>query len=544
MSAFVAIATVAIHPAAHAWWRVGAPTIPPTAPASAASPAPASSTPATPGTIWPLPPAPARDRWQSWNPFPITAAVSGFWASGPDDVWAWGDKEVMRWDGRAWTRVYPPVTQPIDAIWGASNDVWLRASDRQPGYHSRDLVKAGYLDTSLLHWDGRAWTAIEHRRISEDDGQLPSSLQQLVPPPDPGKIVGPDELTDSWARHAAGRKMPAFKGGYRAGGNEIWAADADGRQLAHFDGRAWTVGARLASSDFSAVWMIGAADGWAVSRRPVSFGQFDPHIGGPGGDGLFRWDGRAWRFFQPLIERVHALWAGAANDVWAVGQNGLVMHWNGVRWSKWSEQLAGDLHAVWGRSRDDVWINGCANNFHHWNGAAWSSVPNPVPASYAGVCPALWGASAIDVSAIGFAGFLRWNGAAWRYELNPLKDPPLAPNGRVAALWSATASSDLWAVGEEEGGPLVVRRHAGRWTKLRTPRTNGALLGLWGDRDDDIWAVGSNGLILHWDGRSWNKEETGVVEQLSSIHGAGGTVWIVGQGGTVLVRSLGAASSR
>jgi hypothetical protein len=535
--ALAALGAVAIHPPARAWWRVARPAIPSSAPSSPES---ASPPRAAPQTSWPLPPVPARDRWQSWNPIPMTAAVTGFWASAPDDVWAWGDKEAMRWDGRSWTRVYPPVKQPIDAIWGAANDVWLRASHHEPGYHSRDLLKAGYLDTSLLRWNGHAWISVEDRRISEDDyGKLPSDAQPLAPSPDPDKIVGRDELTELWARHAAGRKAPAFKNGYRTGGAEIWAADADGRQLAHFDGRAWTVGARLASSDFSTVRMISASDGWAVSRRPVSFGQFDPHIGGPAGDGLFRWDGRAWRFFQPLTERVHALWAASANDVWAVGQDGLVMHWDGARWSKWSERLTGDLHAVWGGSRDDVWVNGCADHFHHWNGVAWSPADNPVPASYAGVCPALWGTSANDVSAIGQDLFLRWNGAAWKNEPNPLKgDQALAPNGHVAALWSATAGGDLWAVGSEDGWPLALRRHANHWTKLPTPRTAGELSGLWGDRDDDVWAVGSNGLILHWDGTRWSKEESGVVEQLTSIHGAGGTVWIAGERGTLLVRTI------
>ena len=54
------------------------------------------------------------------------------------------------------------------------------------------------------------------------------------------------------------------------------------------------------------------------------------------------------------------------------------------------------------------------------------------------------------------------------------------------------------------------------------PRVWGDLVAVWGDRDDDIWAVGTNGLIVHWDGTAWRKEESGVVEQLSSVHGAGG----------------------
>src|SRR5205085_1941424 len=119
---------------------------------------------------------------------------------------------------------------------------------RQPSHRSRDLRIPGYLDTSLLHWDGRAWTSVEDRHVSEDDyGHLPPSAQQPAPPPDRDKIVGRDELADSWTHHGGGRRMPPFKAGYRTGGSEIWATDDDGRQLAHFDGRTWTVGGRLAS---------------------------------------------------------------------------------------------------------------------------------------------------------------------------------------------------------------------------------------------------------------------------------------------------------
>jgi hypothetical protein len=523
---FAATGAIARQPVSDAWWPIDA---------RAVLSETASST-----SDWPSPPKPARDRWQSWNPIPITAAVSGFWANAPDDVWAWGGKEVMRWDGRAWTRVNAPVKHAIDGIWGAPNDVWLLASEYMPPYKSRDFFRPGYVETSLLHWNGEAWRSVEDRSVTEDDdGRLPSSRRRSVPPPGADRIVSRDELATLWTGHASGRALPDFKAGYRTGRGEIWAAAAGGRQLAHFDGRTWTLGARLASSDFSAVRMFGAGDGWAVSRRPVSYGEFDPHLGGPAGDALFRWDGRAWRFFQPLSERVHALWGTGADDVWAVGDSGLVMHWDGGQWSRWSERLAGNFHAVWGRARDDVWINGCANHFYHWNGTTLSRAPNPVPADYAGVCLGLGGTSAADVSAIGEDLFLRWSGAAWRSEPSPLKGArPLAGGVRIAALWSAPTEGDLWAVGDEGGYPLVLRRRAGRWTKLPTPRTAGYLRAIWEDRDDNVWAVGKEGLILHWDGKSWSQEESGVVEPLSAIHGAGDKVWIVGDRGTVLFRSL------
>jgi hypothetical protein len=528
--AFAAIAGIAAHRAAQAWWPVAPQALPP--------------------PDWPLPPTPARDRWQSWNPIPITAGVSGFWATAPNDVWAWGGTQVMRWNGRAWTRIDAPIKQTIRAIWGAPKDVWLRAWNYTPWSGNAHLIKPGHVDTSLFHWDGLQWSSVESRRMPDDRGRNshdwpPSFVERLAPPPDVARVVGRDELTALWVRHAAGRVMPAFQTGYRTGGDEIWTAEVGGGQLGHFDGRAWAVGQRLLwSGDLSAVRMTGNADGWALSRTARTYGRTDP----PPRNGLFRWDGRAWRFFRPVPERMHALWASGPADVWAVGEHGLVMHWDGGRWSE--QRLAGDFHAIWGRARDDVWINGCADKLYHWNGAAWNHVPNPIPRDNPGVCFALSGASATDVQAIGGDRFMRWNGVAWTDEHSPLDgEVPVGRSPRITALWRAPPSGDLWAVGAEDvdvgfdGWPVVLCRTGGFWSKLPTPRIEGYLSSVWGTRNDDVWAVGTKGLILHWDGATWTKEESGVVEPLSSVHGAGGTVWIVGDSGTVLVRSLGSAGS-
>ncbi|MCK6546009.1 hypothetical protein L6R52_09080 [Myxococcota bacterium] len=71
------------------------------------------------------------------------------------------------------------------------------------------------------------------------------------------------------------------------------------------------------------------------------------------------------------------------------------------------------------------------------------------------------------------------------------------------------------------------------------------LFGVWGRSRDDVWAVGWNGTIIHWDGVAWTKETTTATVTLQDVHGLvrdegpmpGDPIFAVGWGGTILRRS-------
>ena len=70
---------------------------------------------------------------------------------------------------------------------------------------------------------------------------------------------------------------------------------------------------------------------------------------------------------------------------------------------------------------------------------------------------------------------------------------------------------------------------------LSVDPTSEDLEGIWGTADDDIFAVGGFGTILHYDGSSWNKMESGTEERLYDVWGtAAGDVFAVGNDGVVL----------
>ena len=62
---------------------------------------------------------------------------------------------------------------------------------------------------------------------------------------------------------------------------------------------------------------------------------------------------------------------------------------------------------------------------------------------------------------------------------------------------------------------------------------------VWGTDATHVWAVGTAGTILRWDGSSWTPEASGTDASLNALWGkAAARVWIVGEHGVILRRDL------
>ncbi|AKV00302.1 hypothetical protein AKJ09_06965 [Labilithrix luteola] len=61
------------------------------------------------------------------------------------------------------------------------------------------------------------------------------------------------------------------------------------------------------------------------------------------------------------------------------------------------------------------------------------------------------------------------------------------------------------------------------------------LLDVWGSSERDVWAVGSGGTIIHWDGAAWTRVPIAYGETLRSVGGSGvSDVWVVSSTSLVL----------
>lgn len=162
-----------------------------------------------------------------------------------------------------------------------------------------------------------------------------------------------------------------------------------------------------------------------------------------------------------------------------------------------------------------------------------------------GMAMSVFGASQDDVRVVGgqdgeagSAGFvLRSDGGAFVEEQLPAGTPMLN--------WIGAAGSDLWAVGLEGA---VLRRERDAWVP-HDSGTDVTLWGVWGGREDEVWAVGGDGFselptLLAFDGALWSEVVLPALPRgshgLFKVWGANAEqVFVVGDGGVVMRRVRG-----
>lgn len=185
--------------------------------------------------------------------------------------------------------------------------------------------------------------------------------------PDRGLITHFDG--EKWAPLTVGFDVPLINWVYGFGPADVYFAGAAGTIL-HFDGARFTKSATVTSADLWGIWGSAPDDLWAVgggSRRVEDAA-------------ILRFDGTSWRrvatpeLQHPNVFSFFKVWGSSANDVYVVGQRGLVLHWNGSELTELFVGSSEDLVTVWGRSASRVAIVGGRSNGElvTFDGASWT----------------------------------------------------------------------------------------------------------------------------------------------------------------------------
>jgi len=69
----------------------------------------------------------------------------------------------------------------------------------------------------------------------------------------------------------------------------------------------------------------------------------------------------------------------SSSDVFAVGRQGTIIHYNGKAWSTMTSGTTDDILGIWGSSSSDVYTSGYTGTILHYNGKTWSPMVSNSP---------------------------------------------------------------------------------------------------------------------------------------------------------------------
>lgn len=230
-----------------------------------------------------------------------------------------------------------------------------------------------------------------------------------------------------------------------------------------------------------------------------------------------------WTWSNPVGvgSTISGMWGASASDVWAVGDLGTILHWNGVAWSPVNSGTSAQLFAVSGTGPNDVWAAGDGPMLH-WGGHVWEPIPSGTTARIFGV----WAAAPDDAWAVGDYGVsVHWDGHRW-------SAVPTDTSATLSGVWG-TSASDVWAVGDED---TTIHWDGTAWTPGNSNERGDMLYSVWTSSPQRGWAVGAFGTVLSGDGSGWGPLPEPYVfgtdgPTIYAVRGTGPSdVWAVGDG--------------
>ena len=209
-------------------------------------------------------------------------------------------------------------------------------------------------DASETGWLMNVWGLREDLRIA-----VGGSFEQ-------GRAVHYDGA--EWTEVPAGVSLLNWVYGFSE--TDVWAVGANGAIL-RFDGATWTAVESPTDQDLWGVWGPAPDDVWAVGGTARMPSTTVPTV--------IHWDGASWSLVEtPALERTGVaaffkVWGSGPDDVYVVGDAGVVLRWDGSTWTELFVGAPDDLVAIWGTGPDDIVAVGGRSNgvIARWDGSEW-----------------------------------------------------------------------------------------------------------------------------------------------------------------------------
>jgi hypothetical protein len=269
-----------------------------------------------------------------------------------------------------------------------------------------------------------------------------------------------------------------------------------------------------------------------------------------------------WNGTSPTAKGLRSVSMLEADDVWAVGMDGIIIHYDGTEWSNVTSPTTKDLYSVCMRNSVMGWAIGEAGVAIRWNGSQWLMGHNLGGNLFSISIEKAsgWAVAVGDGGKVFYLGETTYdtrqssttNSLKSVYTISMYNAWAVGLDGdivRVTSQYSGwgdvesptvnplesvymTNETNGWAVGWYG---TIIRWNGTRWNSVLSP-TTANLLSVVMTSANDGWAMGVNGAIIHWNGIEWANAESPTTQHLYSVNmmGAVNDGWAVGENGAII----------
>ena len=272
----------------------------------------------------------------------------------------------------------------------------------------------------------------------------------------------------------------------------------------NFSWQTFTFGGEHGSSVLQDVAIINENDIWAVGEIHTaqtdtydSLGNWQPPFN------AVHWNGVKWelkRIFynyqgSNFFSTIPSLFAFDKNDIWF----GNFTHWNGDKFESIVLNISfpSRVNKIWGASSDDVYIVGNSGLIAHYDGQGWQKIESGTTTN----ANDIWGyvdpksgektvlATVTDRYSLGEIRLFSISKQGVKDTLN------WSPSHKVYTVWLGKQTS-VYA-----GGAGLFQYRARQWNRIQIP--DYFITRIRGSSKSNLMVVGAFGLVAHYNGSSW-----------------------------------------
>lgn len=278
-----------------------------------------------------------------------------------------------------------------------------------------------------------------------------------------------------------------------------------------------TISSRILSFIFVLSFMpvAQAEKGWEW-ENPTPQGNTLRSVWGSDADNIYavgdngtisHFDGSNWNTHNPVTAQLNDVWGSGPGAVYAVGgesnssSSHIVMFFDGTNWQEIDVGADQRLLSVFGTSDSNVYIGGWNGRLYHYDGSVWNSANFGTNRHVYG----LWGLAPDNIFGVGSKGTIRrFNGSTWLHMSVPFE----ANQYDIFDVWGSDANN-VYAVGgvyqNSQYQAIMLHYDGVSWSTV-FETTGYKLQSISGTAANNIYAASVDGTpeLYHFDGTSWS----------------------------------------